>query len=65
LAKIFRIFEKIKSLSACAVAIKNFGENFIFPFTPLRFWQIFDLFSIFLGFLEQAAEAGSELEISD
>jgi hypothetical protein len=66
LAKIFRIFKKIKSLSVCAAAIKIFGEKFIFPFTPLRFWQKLDLFSIFFGFFwEQVAEAGSELEISD
>jgi hypothetical protein len=52
LAKILRIFKKIKSLSAYAPAIKNFGKNFIFPFTPPRFWQKFLLssnyFRIFL-----------------
>jgi hypothetical protein len=49
LAKIFGIFKKIKSLSARSSVIKDFGENFIFPFTPLHFWQIFSLFSDFFG----------------
>ncbi|MGD8787154.1 MAG: hypothetical protein PVJ60_07005, partial [Phycisphaerales bacterium] len=41
MAKILGIFKKIKSLSAYVEVTKNFGKNFIFPFTPLRFWQIF------------------------
>jgi hypothetical protein len=49
LAKILGIFKKIKSLSACASAIKKFGENFILKLTPPRFWQIFSLFSDFFG----------------
>jgi hypothetical protein len=49
LAKILGIFKKIKSLSAYVEVTKNFGKNFIFPFTPLRFWQIFSLFSDYFG----------------
>jgi hypothetical protein len=63
LAKIFGIFKKIKSLSAYAPAIKKFGENFVFPFTPLRFWQIFSLFSNFFGiFPTLARKLGQKAE---
>ncbi|MGD2093783.1 MAG: hypothetical protein PVH77_02125 [Phycisphaerales bacterium] len=51
MAKILRIFKKIKSLSAYAPAIKNFGKNFIFPFTPPTLLaKIFAFFKLFQNF---------------